>query len=123
VTEDSGPFCYLSASTSQRVARAIGYRRRGCPFRLSDEEVFSVIDRRDMHVLTGRAGTVLFIDPSRCFHFGSRDAMVPRYQAMYAYVSPCRADFTRWMMPDKVYPRRPDEQAVHRLLLDAAAVR
>lgn len=123
VTLDNGPFCYLSASASARVARALRYRRRGRPFRLSDEAVFGVVDRGEMHALTGKAGTVLFIDPSRCFHFGSRDAVVPRYQAMYAYVSPCRADFTQWLMPGKTYPRRSSESAAYRLILDAAATR
>lgn len=121
VTEQSGPFCFLSASASDRVVKALGYRRRGNPYRLSDEAVFGAVDRTEMQVLTGKAGTVLFLDPSRCFHYGSRDAVIPRYQAMFAYVSPCRADFTQWLMPSRVYPRRPDEGAVHRLILDVAA--
>jgi len=121
VTEQNGPFCFLSTSTSDRVVKALGYQQRGKPFRLSDEAVFSVVDRSEMQVLTGKAGTVLFLDPSRCFHYGSRDAVTPRYQAMYAYVSPCRADFTQWLMPSKVYPRLSNEGTVHRLILDVAA--
>jgi hypothetical protein len=121
VTEKSGPFCFLSASASDRVTKALGYRKRGKPYRLSDEEVYRIVDRNEVQVMTGKAGTVLFLDPSRCFHYGSRDAVVPRYQAMYAYVSPCRADFTQWLMPARVFPRNATETLVRRLVLDSSA--
>jgi hypothetical protein len=123
VFEESGPFCFLSASASERVSKGVGYRKRGRPHHLTDEEVFRWIDPGELHVLTGEAGTVLFIDPSLCLHYGSRDSFSPRYQAMYAYVSPCRTDFTPWMMSPRAYPVRSNEEQFRRLLLDPLATR
>ena len=117
VTERSGPFRYLPASASARVADALDYQKRGRPFRLRDEEVYRIVDPSEVRSLTGKAGTVLFFDPSRCFHFGSRDAVVPRYQAMYALVSPCRADFTEWYQSPRAYPRRSTDSLIRRLVV------
>lgn len=118
VTEQGGPFHYLPASATARVVRALGYQKRRKPFRLRDEDVYAVVDRSEVKMLTGRAGTVLFLDPSRCLHFGSRDVTIPRYQAMYALVSPCRADFTEWYLAPRAYPRSPNDSAIRRLMLD-----
>jgi len=118
VTERCGPFCYLDATASDRVVKALGYRRRGKSYRLSDEEVFNVVDRSEMRVMTGKAGTVLFIDPSRCFHYGSRNSVVARYQAMYALVSPCRADFTEWYSAPRRYPVKESDSRLRRLVLE-----
>ena len=93
VTLRSGPFSFLPASVSRRAAAALRYGRRGCPYRISDEAMYSVAGRDDLIELICPAGTVLFIDSSRCFHYGSRDAVIPRYLMMYAYVSVCRTDF------------------------------
>src|SRR6185503_10982159 len=34
VTMESGPFCFLPASASERAAKALRYRARGCPYRI-----------------------------------------------------------------------------------------
>ena len=118
VTADNGPFCFLDSEASARVAKAMNYGRRGNPYRLRDEDVYRVVDPNEVHVVTGKAGTVLFLDPSRCFHFGSREPLTARYQAMYALVSPCRADFTEWYMKPRPYPVRESDSRLRRLVLE-----
>ncbi|MGH2404792.1 MAG: phytanoyl-CoA dioxygenase family protein [bacterium] len=89
VTEDNGPLTLLAARPSERIADTLRYRKAAASRRIDD----GVIDRsaggnRDVHVLTGRAGSVLIFDGDRCFHFGSRKATRPRRILHYAYVTP-----------------------------------
>lgn len=119
VTVQSGPFTYLSASTSARAARALRYWQRKSPFRVTDERMSSVVDRdKEEHILACPRGTVLFMDSSRCFHFGSRDAVNTRYQMMYAFVSPCRTDFAEVYMQPRRFPKREGDSRLRRLALD-----
>ncbi len=122
VTTKSGPFTFLSASTSDRVARARGYMKRGHAYRLRDDEVYPLIDReREEKVFTYPRGTVLFMDSSRCMHFGSRDAVVTRYQLMLAYVSACRGDFADRYIQPRVFPSCPTDSRLRRLVLNQFA--
>ena len=93
VTLQSGPFSILPASVSARASVALEYGKRGRPYRITDEEMYKHVDRKDLFEFACPAGSVLFVDSSACFHYGSRDAIVPRYLMMYAYVSVCRTDF------------------------------
>jgi hypothetical protein len=117
VTPQSGPFCFLPAAASARAAAALGYRRRGRPYRVTDEEMFAVIDPAEVQKLIYPRGTVLFIDSSRCFHYGSRLAIDPRYQMMYNFVSACRTDLSELFMPLRSYPRRDGASRLRRLVL------
>lgn len=119
VTLRCGPFTWVGEAASQRAARQLGYWAKGKPYRLSDDEVYSAIDRsRDEHVMAYPRGTVLFLDPSRCMHYGSRDALDPRYLLMIGYVSPARTDFTETFMDAWDYPVTPDASRLRRLVLD-----
>jgi hypothetical protein len=118
VTARCGPFTFLPASTSDRVVRALNYQARGVPYRVKDAEMYRVIDAEAKHELKYPAGTVLFIDSSRCFHYGSRDAVDPRYQMMYAFTNVCRTDFTEWFLPTRQYPIGPGDSRLRRLVLD-----
>ncbi len=121
VTVRSGPFTFLSASTSARVAQTLGYLKRGSPYRLRDDQVYPLINRQKEEVVfTYPRGTVLFMDSSRCMHFGSRDAEVTRYQLMLAYVSACRGDFADQYLQPRVFPVRDSDSRLRRLVLDAA---
>jgi hypothetical protein len=104
VTPQSGPFTFFGKDDSQKIARRTRYGARKNPFRLSDEECYGVVDKSHAHEMMYPRGTVLFIDSSQCFHYGSRNAVDPRYQAMYAYVSPCREDFSEKFLAPKRYP-------------------
>lgn len=119
-TPDSGPFTFLPASASARVVKALGYRRRKVPYRLTDEQVHSVVDPSEARPFVGPAGSILYIDSNRCMHYGSRDAHTPRYQLMCAYVSPCRTDYTEHRREPHAYPIRSGDTTLRRLLLDKA---
>jgi hypothetical protein len=118
VTPESGPFTFLGDADSQKAAKALRYGKRGRPFRISDEEMYSVVDKSAAHEMIYPRGTVLFIDSSRCFHFGSRHPVVPRYQMMYAYVSACRTDFSEKFLPRRKYPIKETDSRLRRFALD-----
>jgi hypothetical protein len=132
VTAESGPFSFLPRSVSDKAARELRYHTRGRPYRVTDDEMYRVIDRRELKELAYPAGTVLFIDSSRCFHFGSRDCEVPRYLMMYAYVSVQRTDFTDLLRKEaegpltdletrvrrRRYPVKESDPLLRRLVLD-----
>ncbi len=117
ITMENGPFCFMPDSVSQKVTNAVGYRRRGKPHRLFDEEVYSVVPESELLKVCYPAGTVLFLDPSRCFHYGSRNAVKPRYALMYAFVSPCRTDFAEVLLDRKLYPVRDNDSRLRKMVL------
>jgi len=120
-TEDMGPFTFLPASVSLAASEQLDYWSRGRPYRLSDDEIYSVVDRERTHRLTYPRGTVLFIDTSRCFHYGARDGEEPRFQSMYGYTSVCRSDFSESYMPTPSFPSAPTDSRLKRLVLDRDA--
>jgi hypothetical protein len=120
-TSQSGPFTFLPASASARTSKALNYWSRGRPYRLGDEEIYSVADPGETMKLVYPRGTVLFVDTSRCFHYGARDGEVPRFQIMYGLTSVCRADFSETYMPRASYPVRPGDSRLQRLVLDRTA--
>ncbi len=132
ITVRHGPFCFLPASTSARAAAALKYHCRGTPHRISDKQMYAVADRNELVEFVCPAGTVLFLDSTTCFHFGSRDAETPRHMMMYAYVSVCRSDFGDLLRPESPapvpdslcdlirmrYPVRPGRSRLHQLVVD-----
>ena len=123
VTAECGPFTFLPASASARAASAMRYQSRGSPYRVPDERMYRAVDPTEAKVFAYPRGTVLFIDTNRCFHFGSRDAVVPRYQMMYTYVSPCRTDFTESYMTPRVFPTTANDSRLRRMALSDRAER
>jgi hypothetical protein len=120
-TAEMGPFTFLPAAVSASAAKQLDYWSRGRPYRLSDEEVYSVADERETITLTYPRGTVLFVDTSCCFHYGSRDADEPRFQVMYGFTSVCRCDFSETYMTGFDYPARPGASRLKRLVTDRRA--
>ena len=117
ITTENGPFCFFPDSISQKVTKTLNYRTRGKPHRLTDEDVYSVAPESKLIKVCYPAGTVLFLDPSRCFHFGSRNAVNPRYALMYAFVSPCRTDFGEVLLNRKLYPVHDGDSRLRRMVL------
>jgi hypothetical protein len=115
---ESGPFTFLPASASERVASATGYGRRGRPYRFTDDEVYEHVSPDQAITMEMPRGTVLFLDSSRCFHFGSRDCTVPRYQLMYAFTTACRTDLSEYLMKAKTYPVDEADPTIRKLALD-----
>jgi hypothetical protein len=115
---DDGPLHFLGKSASRRVAEALDYEARGVPYRLTDTDVYSIVPESEVHRFSVRAGTVLFIESSACFHFGSRRPAQPRYQMQYAFVSPVRNDFLELWRPQRIYPISATDSSLRRLVLD-----
>jgi hypothetical protein len=118
ITPADGPLHFLGAEASRRAADALAYGSRRTPHRVTDERMHSIVDRGEVQRFCGPPGTVLFIDSSRCFHFGSRQPANDRYQMQYAYVSPVLNDFGDVLRPHFTYSERPDDPPYRRLVLD-----
>lgn len=115
---DDGPLHYLGEAASGRVSENLDYRSRGAPYRVTDEIMKSCCEPSEVKRFTARAGTVLLLDSSRCFHFGSRRPASPRYQMQYAYVSPVRNDFSELLRPQAHYSSAAGDALSRRLALD-----
>ncbi|MBI1374617.1 MAG: hypothetical protein GC159_18010 [Phycisphaera sp.] len=118
VTMEHGPWCFLPASVSARAAKAMNYRQRGAPYRITDEEMYKHVDPSEMIPLIGPPGTVLFIDSGRCFHYGSRNSVKPRYMMMYGFTTPCRTDLTMTYMTKEKFPIDPSASRLRRMVLE-----
>jgi hypothetical protein len=115
---DDGPLHFLGRAASRRVAEALGYGSRGVPYRLTDDQVCPLVEPDEVHTFTAPAGTVLFVESSACFHFGSRRPANPRYQLQYSFLSPVRNDFLELWRPRRVYPLRESDPLLRRMVLD-----
>jgi hypothetical protein len=80
---DSGPLSFFGAGPSKKVMDAVRYTTG----RIKDEVVFRYAPQSEMIQLTGKPGTALFIDNSRCLHYGSRFPKKPRVILELQYVS------------------------------------
>jgi hypothetical protein len=118
VTAECGPWHFLPASVSDRAVKALGNQKRGRPYRVTDEAMHAVVDPKESIVFAYPKGTVLFIDSSRCFHYGSRLSYKPRLQMMYAYTSVCRCDFSQTTMPSFPYPIRKGSSKLRKMVLE-----
>jgi hypothetical protein len=118
VTMRNGPFCFLPRSVSEEAAETLDYWSRGRPYRFSDEEVHSVADKSEMIELSYPRGTVLFIESTGCFHYGSRNAVERRYQLMYGYTMACRTDFSEVFMKPHTYEPRDSDPRLRKMLLN-----
>ena len=87
VDTPSGPLTLLDAETTREVQRRTGYWYR---HRLTDEQVSAAVGAAREHIILGPTGTAVFVDTSRCFHFGSRVAAgaPPRLATMIQYQTP-----------------------------------
>jgi hypothetical protein len=118
VTPECGPWFFLPASVSDRAAKALGYQKRGSRYRITDEEMYRVVDPAEAIEFAYPKGTVLFIDSSRCFHYGSRLSYKPRLQLMYTYTSVCRCDFSQTFMPAFPYPVKKRDSRLRKMVLE-----
>lgn len=115
VDENTGPWTFLPASVSARATAALKYQQPGVPYRVTDENMYRVIDPAEAIRFTGKKGSVLFIDSSKCFHFGSRQAVRPRFQIMYGLTTPCRSDISQTTVEIK-YPIPDDASRLRRMV-------
>ena len=118
VSMDHGPFCFLPASISREVTAGLKYWSRGKPYRLSDEEIYSRANESDVIRMTYPRGTALYIDPSACLHFGSRNSVQPRYLLMLGYTTAIRTDFGEFYLEPYVYAGGTGDSRLKRMVLD-----
>lgn len=115
---EDGPWHFLGAEASRKVAETVGYGRRRTAYRLTDEDVYSIVDESEVQRFAGPAGTVLFIESSACLHFGSRRPARNRYQWQYGLTSPVRNDFLELWREQRVFPVSDGDSRLRRLVLD-----
>jgi hypothetical protein len=117
-TFESGPWTFVPKTRSQVAKQELGYWQRGKGYRVSDEQIYSVIDQSEVIEFAYPRGTVLFIESSGCFHFGSRNSVQPRFQLMYGYSGVIRTDFSEVFMEPKTYPVRETASLLRKLVLE-----
>jgi hypothetical protein len=86
--------------------------------RVSDERIYSIVPESELIKLCYPAGTVLILDSSACFHYGSRNAVKPRHLMMFAYVSTIRTDFGDIVLKNMQYPVKKEDSRLRRMVLD-----
>jgi hypothetical protein len=91
---ETGPMTVLDAQRSIKLATEIGYDM-GEAYRIPDGDVAAYEASGEIEQLTGRRGTVYFVDTSRCFHMGGRldPAATPRRTCHFQFVTPCSFNF------------------------------
>jgi hypothetical protein len=118
IPPEAGPWTFLPQGASDRAVKGLGYREKGAHYRVTDEQMATVVDPGEQIVFSGKKGDVLFIDSSRCFHFGSRHSLVPRFQLMYGLTTPCRADLSQTFIEPIRYPLSSTDSALRRMVLE-----
>jgi hypothetical protein len=120
VTEENGPVTVLTATASERVAKALRYRKTPTTKRVDDDVVKRFMtDDSELEPMTGPAGSVCIFDGDRCFHFGSRKGTKPRRILHYEYVTPFAFTLPQpyWGRTLYAHLRRPDAPAWQRSVL------
>jgi hypothetical protein len=122
VDEASGPLTVIDAATSDEVAERLGYDF-GEGHRVADDQVEELAGPAVTR-LEGAAGTVHFVDTSRCFHMGSRVAPggTPRRVFVAQYLTPYAFRFRPDHLQKAPYRNLANEGSseLERLLLGAA---
>lgn len=119
VTMERGPFCFLPKSVSEKAVKGLrDYHTKKGGHRVRDDRMYSVVPESELVKLCYPAGTVLFIESSACFHYGSRNAVKPRHLMMFAYVSTIRTDFGDIVLRNMRYPVKKEDSRLRRMLLD-----
>ncbi len=117
-TIEHGPWTFLPRSISQKARVALNYWSRQRGYRVTDEDIYSVVDRKEAIEFCYPRGTVLFIESSGCFHYGSRNSIKPRFQLMLGYTGAYRTDFSEAIMPRKVYPVSDTDSRLRKMVLN-----
>jgi len=93
VVESGGQFTFLGASDTELVVNRTKYGKKRNVERLSDEVVYDIVPSSHKIECSFDAGSVAYVDTSKCLHYGSRCLDKGRNIIMLQYLSPCRADF------------------------------
>jgi len=90
VTEDHGPFCLMDRENTKRVVNYYSerYKSKIVSQRLSDDEVYRVVDQENLIKLTGPKNSIALVDTCNVLHYGSRPSQFPRKMMACMYASP-----------------------------------
>ena len=100
VVESGGPFTFLGSSDTELVVNRTKYGKKRNVERLSDEVVYDIVPSSHKLECSFDAGSVVYVDTSKCLHYGSRCLDKGRNIIMIQYLSPCRADFRPNNLPE-----------------------
>jgi hypothetical protein len=95
VDDNGGPFTFLGSRDSERVVDKTNYGNKRNVERLHDKVVYDIVSSSNAVRCSFNAGSMAFVDTSKCLHFGSRCLDRSRRVIMLQYLSPCRADFRK----------------------------
>ena len=82
--ENDGPFSYISGEKSELLIKKLGHTGG----RVADKEIYKHVSVDDVEKVTGPSGTVVFLNPYKCFHFGARNTGGDRLQLIVSYAPP-----------------------------------
>lgn len=90
VDKTTGPLTALSAKDSRKIynnlySRGMIYKRNT---KITDETVFNFISQDAQNIITGKKGTLTFVDTDSCYHYGSRPGNKPRLILQLQFISP-----------------------------------
>jgi hypothetical protein len=90
VTPQNGPLVLVDAKTSEDVRNKLGYTFDPDNRKVTDEAFLEAMGERQEFPVIGPAGTCVFADTCRCFHYGSRvkEAALPRILVHFKYLRP-----------------------------------
>lgn len=104
VDEASGPLTVIGADDSKMIRDKLKYSYGGNRKRVTDDQVVKLLGAKGQQPITGPAGTVAFVDSSRCFHYGSRvdTGGISRAVTVVQYLTP-----TAFVLPIKYQKKAP----------------
>ena len=117
VTIDGGPFTLIPGQESEKVYAVY---KGG---RLTDEFVSQFVAEKEFTPITGTSGTMILVDTSSCFHYGSRPGKKDRPAILLQYVSPFAMIFPSfgWQRQTRLsHLAQEDTPMLERYLLGAA---
>lgn len=87
VPGESGPLVVMEAGASKKLQEQLHYKYES---RVQDDIAEKHVGNDVQHVMTGKKGTAIIADTSRCFHYGSRvkDENHYRVLALFQYLPP-----------------------------------
>jgi hypothetical protein len=90
ITDEHGPLSFVNANNSKKVINYYKerYERNLVSERLTDEQVYEVVDRSDLISLTGPRYTTGLVDTCNVLHYGSRPSKYPRIMLSCMFASP-----------------------------------
>ncbi len=116
VSAAHGPFCFIPEPASKIAATRLNYGAARQEQRITDDQMYHLVDHVKLVTVEGAAGSVLFVDTSACFHYGSREMTANRYVVTYQYVTPTRTDFRQ---PSFARLSQPRDNSLRQMILNA----